>query len=133
MVSFNKVILMGNLTRDPEVRYMPSGVAVVTLGLAVNNKYKKQDGQVKEDVCFVDVSVFDKQAENCGKYLSKGQGVVVDGRLSQRSWEGEDGQKRNKHEVIAQSIQFLPKRSGSQEGGEKGDVFPDEPGDATPF
>jgi len=133
MVSFNKVILMGNLTRDPEVRYMPSGVAVVTLGLAVNNKYKKQDGQVKEDVCFVDVSVFDKQAENCGKYLSKGQGVVVDGRLSQRSWEGEDGQKRNKHEVIAQSIQFLPKRSGSQEGGEKGDFFPDEPGDATPF
>ena len=132
MSSFNKVILMGNLTKDPEVRYLPSGVAVASFGLAVNRKYK-QDNELKEEVCFVDISVFGKQAENCGQYLTKGQGVVVDGRLSQRRWEGEDGQKRNKHEVIAQSIQFLPKRSASQEGGEKGDVFPDESGDITPF
>ncbi len=135
MVSFNKVILMGNLTKDPEVRYLPSGTAVVNFGLAVNRKYKQGD-EVKEEVCFVDVVVFGKQAENCGKYLSKGQGVIIDGRLSQRRWEGEDGQKKSKHEVVAESIRFLPKRSGAQEGGEggeRGDISADELGEETPF
>lgn len=126
---------MGNLTKDPEVRYLPSGTAVVNFGLAVNRKYKQGD-EVKEEVCFVDVVVFGKQAENCGKYLSKGQGVIIDGRLSQRRWEGEDGQKKSKHEVVAESIRFLPKRSGAQEGGEggeRGDISADELGEETPF
>ncbi len=132
MVSFNKVILMGNLTKDPEVRYTPNGIAVASFSLAVNRKYK-QGNELKEEVCFIDVVVFGKQAESSGQYLSKGAGVIIDGRLSQRRWEGEDGQKRNKHEVIAQSIQFLPKRSPSQDGGEKGDFVADEVGEDMPF
>jgi single-strand DNA-binding protein len=134
MVSFNKVLLMGNLTKDPEVRYTPNGVAISSFGLAVNRKYK-QGAEVKEEVCFIDVVVFGKQAETSAKYLSKGQGIIVDGRLSQRRWEGEDGQKKNKHEVVAQSIQFLPKRSGpsSDGGGDKGEVFTDDLGEEMPF
>jgi single-strand DNA-binding protein len=133
MVSFNKVVLMGNLTKDPEVRYTPNGIAVASFSLAVNRRYK-QGNELKEEVCFIDVVVFGKQAESSGQYLSKGAGVIVDGRLSQRRWEGEDGQKRNKHEVVAQSIQFLPKRSPSQDGGgEKGDFVADEMGEEMPF
>ncbi len=138
MASFNKVVLMGNLTRDPEVRSLPSGMTVTTFGLAVSHKYKQGDDS-KEEVCFVDIVTFGKQAENSGKYLTKGQGVIIDGRLSQRRWEDKDGQKRNKHEVVAQSVQFLPKRSGTQEGGEDrsggggGESFSEELGDEMPF
>lgn len=108
MASLNKVFLMGNLTRDPELRYTPSGSAVASFGVAVNRKYKQGD-EVKEDVCFVDVTVWGKQAENCAEYLSKGRGVMVEGRLNYRSWETEEGQKRNKLDVVANNIQFLPK------------------------
>lgn len=113
MAGFNKVILIGNLTRNPELRYTPNGTPVAALGLAVSRRYKQGD-DLKEEVCFVDIVVFGKQAEHCGQYLSKGNGVIVDGRLQQRRWETEDGQKRSKHEVVAQTITFLPKRS---EGG----------------
>ncbi len=109
MTGFNKVILAGNLTRNPEVRYTPSGTPVTSFGLAVNRRFK-QASDLKEEVCYVDIVVFGKQAEHCGQYLSKGNGVIVDGRLQQRRWETEDGQKRSKHEVVAQSITFLPKR-----------------------
>lgn len=109
MASFNKVILMGNLTKDPEIRYTPSGTPVATFSLAVNRRYK-QGEELKDEVCYIDIVVFGKQAENCGQYLSKGNGVIVDGRLQQRRWETDDGQKRSKHEVVAQSINFLPKR-----------------------
>ncbi len=134
MVSFNKVILMGNLTKDPEVRYMPSGAPVASFSLATNRKYKQGD-EVKEEVCFIDIVVFGKQAESCGKYLNKGSGVVIDGRLSQRRWEGEDGQKRNKHEVVAESIRFLPKRPAlSQDaGGERSESASEEFGEEMPF
>ncbi len=131
MVSFNKVILIGNLTKDPEVRYIPSGTAVATLGLAVNHRYK-QGTEMKEEVCFIDVVVFGKQAENSGQYLSKGQAVIVEGRLQQRRWETEDGQKRAKHEVVAQGIRFMPKRQGS-EGGDKGEFSIEEGGEEVPF
>ena len=113
MTGFNKVILIGNLTKNPEVRYTPSGTPVTNFGLAVNRRYRQADDQ-KEEVCYIDVVVFGKQAEHCGQYLSKGNGVIVDGRLQQRRWETEDGQKRSKHEVVAQTVTFLPKRS---EGG----------------
>ena len=109
MASFNKVILMGNLTKDPEVRYTPSGTPVATFGLAVNRRYK-QGEELKDEVCYIDIVVFGKQAEHCGQYLAKGHGVIVDGRLQQRRWETDDGQKRSKHEVVAQTINFLPKR-----------------------
>jgi single-strand DNA-binding protein len=116
MASFNKVILMGNLTKDPEIRYTPSGTPVATLALAVNRRYK-QGEELKDEVCYIDIVVFGKQAEHCGQYLSKGHGVIVDGRLQQRRWETDDGQKRSKHEVVAQTINFLPKRQDQAGAG----------------
>lgn len=112
MTGFNKVILIGNLTKNPELRYTPSGTPVTSFGLAVNRRFK-QAADLKEEVCYIDIVVFGKQAEHCGQYLSKGSGVIVDGRLQQRRWETEDGQKRSKHEVVANSITFLPKRQES--------------------
>jgi len=123
MTSFNKVILIGNLTRDPELRYTPSGTAVATLSLAINHRYR-QGEETREDVCYVDVVVFARQAETCGQYLSKGGGVIVDGRLSQRRWEAEDGTKRSKHEVVAQNVRFMPRRDG---GGGSGGGYESRP------
>jgi len=113
MASLNKVFLIGNLTRDPELRYIPSGQAVATLGLAVNNKYGKGEDQ-KDDVLFIDVTVWAKSAENCAEYLSKGSPVFIEGRLKFRTWE-QDGQKRSKIDVTATSVQFLPQ--GGKQGG----------------
>ncbi len=110
MVSYNKVILIGNLTKDPEIRYTPSGTPVSSFRLAVNHRYR-QGEEMKEDVCFIDVVVFGKQAENVGQYLNKGSSVIVDGRLQERRWETGDGQKRAKHEVVAQTVRFFPKRT----------------------
>jgi len=117
VVGFNKIILIGNLTRDPELRYTPSGTPVVNFPLAVNRRYRQGDEQ-KEEVCYVDIVVFGRQAENCGQYLSKGDGAIVDGRLQQRRWETEEGQKRSKHEVVAQTVTFLPKKQATQGSGE---------------
>jgi single-strand DNA-binding protein len=107
MASFNKVILMGNLTRDPELRYTPGGSPVCSFGLAVNRRYR-QNEEWKDEVCFVDITVWGRQAENCNEYLSKGRGVILEGRLQQRSWETEDGQRRSKLGVVANNVQFLP-------------------------
>ncbi|MFQ5456126.1 MAG: single-stranded DNA-binding protein [Nitrospirota bacterium] len=133
MTNFNKVILMGNLTRDPEIRYTPNGTPVANLRIAVNHRYKQGD-DVKEDVCYIDIVAFGKQAENCGQYLNKGNGIIVDGRLQQRQWETEDGQKRSKYEVVAQNIQFMPKRQDEVNGrdglsnrGAGGTVIENEP------
>ncbi len=109
MTGFNKVILIGNLTKNPELRYTPNGTPVTSFGLAVNRRFR-QGTDLKEEVCYVDIVVFGKQAEHCGQYLSKGNGAIIDGRLQQRRWETEDGQKRSKHEVVAQTVTFLPKR-----------------------
>lgn len=117
MTSFNKVILLGNLTRDPEVRYTPNGIAVASFALAVNRKYKQGD-ETKEEVSYIDIVVFGKQAESCGQYINKGDSVLVDGRLQQRRWDDkETGQKRSKIEVVAQSVNFMPKRASSGQGG----------------
>ena len=106
MANYNKVILMGNLTRDPELRYTPNGTAVATLSLAVNRRYKVND-ETREETDFFDIVVFGKQAENCSEYLQKGRPVLVDGRLQQRRWETDEGQKRSKVEVVAFTVQFL--------------------------
>ena len=119
MASFNRVILMGNLTRDPELRYTPNGLAVTTIGMAINNRFK-QGEEWKDEVCFVDVVVFGKQAENCSEYLSKGKLVLIEGRLQWRSWEDQNGQKRSKHEVVALNVQFMPKATVA------GETFSDE-------
>jgi len=125
MVSFNKVILMGNLTRDPEIRYNPNGTAVANFGLAVNRRYKMGD-ENREEVGFFDIVAFGKQAELCSQYLNKGSGVLIEGRLQQRRWETDDGQKRSKVEVVAQSVQFMPKRSGGGAEGYDQDTVIDE-------
>ncbi|HZW35683.1 MAG: single-stranded DNA-binding protein [Deltaproteobacteria bacterium] len=119
MVTFNRVILAGNLVRDPEIRYLPSGTSVTSFGLAVNYRYK-QNNELKEEVSFFDIVVFGKQGENCAEYLSKGRPVLVEGRLRQRRWESE-GTKRSKIEVVADGVQFLGSpRSGAGEGGSGG-------------
>ncbi|OIO39695.1 MAG: single-stranded DNA-binding protein [Candidatus Omnitrophica bacterium CG07_land_8_20_14_0_80_50_8] len=112
MASLNKVLLIGNLTRDVELRYVPSGSAVANFTLAMNRVYKLQTGEKKEEVSFVKVIVWGRMAEVCGEYLSKGSPVFVEGRLQSRSWDGADGQKRNVLEVIALNVQFLKGRQG---------------------
>ena len=112
--NLNKVLLIGNLTRDPELRYIPSGSAVATFTVAVNRVYKDQAGEKKEQVSFIRRVVWGRRAEVCGEYLSKGSPVFSEGRLQSRDWETQDGQKRNTVEVIADNIQFL--RSGAKQG-----------------
>lgn len=108
--SLNKVFLMGNLTRDPELRYVPSGTAVANFTVAVSRAYKSATGEKKEEVSFIRVVIWGKMAEVCGEYLTKGRPVLVEGRLQSRSWEGQDGQKKSTMEVIANSVQFLGAR-----------------------
>lgn len=110
MTAFNKVIIVGNLTGDVELRYTSGGTAVASMNVAVNNRYTS-NGETKEDVCFVPVTVWGKQAENCSEYLYKGSSVLVEGRLKQNNWETDEGQKRKKLEVTAEKVQFLSKRT----------------------
>ena len=108
MANFNKVMLIGNLTKDPELRYTPQGTAVVNLRLAVNRKFRSNKSQeLKEETCFVTAVVWDKQAEACNQYLHKGSPIFVEGRLQSRSWEDNAGQKRSVIEVQAERVQFL--------------------------
>ena len=107
---------MGNLTRDPELRYIPSGQAVTSFSIAVNRTYNAQNGEKKEEVSFIRIVVWGRLGENCNEYLKKGSPVFVEGRLQSRSWEAQDGSKRSTLEVIAQSVQFLY-RSPKSEGG----------------
>lgn len=117
MASINRVVLVGNLTRDPELRTTPNGKSVCTLGLAVNERYKNESGEWVEKPNYFDIVVWGAQGENCSRYLSKGRPVAVDGRLSYRSWEAQDGSKRSKVEVVANTVQFLGSR---QESGGSG-------------
>lgn len=106
MAGFNQCILIGNLTRSIELRYTPNGTPVGSFGLAVNRRFKQGD-ELKEEVLFIDIVVFGKQAENAAKYLSKGSKAMIEGRLQQRRWETETGDKRSKHEVVAENIVYL--------------------------
>jgi len=107
MASLNKVLLIGNLTKDPELRYTPQGTAVVNLRLAVNRRFRNRNLETKEEVCFITVVAWDKQAETCNQYLHKGSPIFIEGRLQSRSWEDNAGQKRSVIEVRAERIQFL--------------------------
>ncbi len=114
MASYNKVILVGNLTKDPELRYTPSGTAVANLRLAVNRRYKDRNQEFKDEVCYVTIVVWSKQAETCNQYLHKGSSVMVEGRLQSRSWEDQQtGKQRSVLEVLAERVQFL----GGAQGG----------------
>lgn len=118
MASFNRVILVGNLTRDPELRYIPSGTAVSEIGLAVNDRVKKGDQWVDETT-FVDVTMWGRTAEVANEYLSKGAPVLIEGRLKLDSWE-KDGQKRSKLRVVCEKMQMLGAREGGGGGGPRG-------------
>lgn len=114
MANFNKVILAGNLTRDPELRYTPKGTAIAKIGLAINRKWTNEAGETKEEVTFVDVDAFGKQAETIGQYLRKGRPLLVEGRLKLDQWDDKQtGQKKSRLGVILESFQFLD--SGNRE------------------
>ncbi|MCG3149339.1 MAG: Single-stranded DNA-binding protein [Verrucomicrobiae bacterium] len=120
MANFNKVMLMGNLTRDPEVRYTPKGTAIATIGMAVNRTWTTESGEKKEEVTFVDVDVWGKQAETIGQYMSKGKPIFIEGRLKLDSWDDkESGQKRSKLKVVCEAFQFIGAPKGNAEFSEK--------------
>ena len=114
MASLNKVLLMGNLTRDPELRYTPQGAAVANLRMAVNRRYKNKNQELKEETCFITAVVWNKQAETCNQYLHKGSSLFVEGRLQSRSWEDNTGAKRSVIEVRAERVQFLGSPASSK-------------------
>lgn len=116
MASFNKVILIGNLTRDPEHRVTPAGLSICKLGLAVSRKYTTKDGDSREETTFVDIDAFGKQADTIQKYMRKGKPIMIEGRLRLDQWETNDGQKRSKLGVVVENFQFLG--SGNRDAGE---------------
>ncbi|MEA3560162.1 MAG: single-stranded DNA-binding protein [Candidatus Omnitrophota bacterium] len=118
MASLNRVFLIGRLTRDPDLRYLSSGTAVVTFGLATSRVYTAQSGEKKEDTCFVRIVSWGRQAEICNQYLKKGRLVFVEGRLQYRAWETPDGKKRSTLEVNANRVQFLERPAGQEVAGE---------------
>ena len=131
MASFNKVLLIGNLTRDPELRYTSGGTAVASFGLAVNRKFK-QGEEWKDEVCFVDITVWAKQGENCAEYLNKGCQAFIEGRLNYQTWEDiQSGQQRSKLEVVANNVQFLTKQGDKKDMGSGSSSVSDD--DDVPF
>ncbi len=139
--NLNKVFLVGNLTRDPELRHTAQGTSVANFSIAVNRSYKGNDGDFKKEVSYFNIVVWGKTGENCSKYLSKGRSVLVEGRLANRSYETQDGQKRTITEIVADNVQFLGGRGDSQDegseasgGGDYGSNYADgSDDDAVPF
>lgn len=131
MSNFNKVLLMGNLTREPSLSYTPNQTAIVDFGLAINRKWKSKDGSQKEETCFVDCVAFGQTANNLNKYLKKGDPLFVEGRLCFDSWTAQDGSKRSKHKVIIETFTFLGQQSVSSESKETKSPAPT--GDDIPF
>ncbi len=118
MANLNKVMLIGNLTRDPELRYTPKGTAVADIGLAINRVWNNDQGQKQEETTFVDITLWGRQAELAQQYLSKGRGVYVEGRLQMDTWDDkETGKKRSKLKVIGENLQFMPDGKGAAGGG----------------
>lgn len=130
MASYNRVILMGNLTRDPQLRYLPNQTAVVDIGLAVNHRYRTSSGEDREEVMFIDCTAFGKQAEVINQYCQKGRPLLVEGRLKLDTWDDKQtGQKRSKHKITIDNFQLIGGRQDAQSGG--GGNY-DEGGDAPP-
>lgn len=122
---FNKVILVGNLTRDVDLRYSPTGLAVSKINLATNRKYKKQDGTQADEVCYIDVNLFGRTAEVANQYLKKGSQVLIEGRLVLESWTDNTGAKRSKHSISAESMQMLGRASKDEQSGGYGEYGSD--------
>ena len=122
MASLNKVLLMGNLTRNPEIRYTPGGSAVCEFGMAMNRRFMQANGQEKDETCFVDITVWGKQAESSSRFLQKGSSVFVEGRLVYDQWtEKETGNKRSRLRIYAERVQFLDRRDQAGQPGGEGD------------
>ncbi|MFA5069595.1 MAG: single-stranded DNA-binding protein [Candidatus Omnitrophota bacterium] len=132
MANFNKVLFMGNLTRDPELRYLPNGTAVATFSVASNRVYKLPTGEKKEEATFARVVVWSKRAEICAQYLVKGSSVFVEGRLQSRTWQGQDGQKHSTTEIVADNVQFIGKPKKDIQAAQAGRSDSQEPLDAAP-
>jgi len=124
MTGFNRVVLIGNLTRDPQLRQIPSGTSVAELGLATNERYRNREGELAESTCFVDVVAWGKQAETCDQYLSKGAPILVEGRLQFDQWLNSEGQKRSKLRVRADRIRFMGRASSAQGDRAEGSPAP---------
>lgn len=120
MASFNKVILMGNLTRDPELRVTTSGLSICKLSLATNRVFQTKDGERREEVTYVDIDAFGRQAETISKYMSKGRPILVEGRLKLDSWETPQGDKRSKLAVVLENFQFTGDRGGGSDADDSG-------------
>ena len=118
-MNFNRIMLGGNITRDPQLSYLPSQTAVVEFGIAVNRKWKSKEGEQKEEVCFVDCRAFGKTAENLNKYIHKGDPLFIEGRLTFDSWTAQDGTKRSKHRVTVDNFQFLSTGKKEPDGESK--------------
>ena len=116
MANFNKVILAGNLTRDPQLSYLPSNTPVCEFGLAINRKWKSQTGDMKDETCFVDMRAYGRQAETLNQYMNKGKPLLVEGRLKFDQWQGKEGERRSKLYVVVEGFQFLGAPSGGQRG-----------------
>jgi single-strand DNA-binding protein len=133
MANYNKVILVGNLTRDPRLSYTANNTAVADFGLAVNRRWRGQDGQMKEEVMFIDCSVFGKSAETFSQYMAKGRPVLVEGRLQLQQWQTQDGQKRSKHAVVVENFRFMgPAGERGPGGGPPAPRAAQEPAAAAP-
>jgi single-strand DNA-binding protein len=118
MANLNKVLLLGNLTRDPELRYTPKGTAVADIGLAINRVWNNEQNQRQEETTFVDITLWGRQAELAQQYLVKGRGAFIEGRLQMDTWEDKaSGQKRSKLKVVAENLQFMPDSKGNNGGG----------------
>lgn len=124
--NFNKVLLMGNLTRDVELKYTPSNMAVAEIGLAVNHRYRTKDGEDRDEPMFVDCEAWGKTAETMSKYLAKGRPVFIEGRLKLDQWQDKEGNKRSKHRVVVENFQFIDSRTdgGGNRGGPPGESAP---------
>ena len=135
MANFNKILLMGRLTRDPQLSYLPSQTPVVDFGLAVNRNWKGQDGSQREETCFVDCRMFGKRAEVINKYCKKGNSLFIEGRLTFDSWEAQDGSKRSKHRVTVMNFEFIGGggSAGQSVNRTETEAKPQTAGDDIPF
>ena len=126
-MNLNKAFLIGNLTRDPEVKSLPSGTQVASFGIATNRVWKNQQGEKQEDAQFHNIVMFGKQAEIAGQYLTKGQSILIEGRIQTRNWDAQDGSKKSRTEIVAESFQFGPRKGNNPSFS--GDQSPKASGD----
>ena len=132
MSKLNKVFLMGNLTKDPELRYTPSGTAITGFGIAINREWQGPDGEKKKEVCFVEINMFGRRAEAINEYFKKGNPIFIEGRLKFEQWETKDGQKRNALRVVAENFEFIGGQTKGSGGGSQ-DNRDDVPEEEIPF